>query len=58
MRIDKIIELLSYPDHAKHYNLEKSILERYLEVYKQMDGVIPVSTNTFKHLKKILLYQF
>lgn len=53
MHIDKIIEFLFSPDHAKHYNLDKSMLERYLDAYKQMDGVIPVSINTIYYTPQI-----
>lgn len=28
--------------HAKHFDLVKSMLERYLELYRNMDGIIPV----------------
>lgn len=28
--------------HAKHFDLVKSMLERYLEMYKELDGIIPV----------------
>lgn len=40
--------------HAKHYDLVKSMLERYLEMYKQMHGVIPVCIIDAELKKKML----
>lgn len=33
---------ITLSNHARHLNLDKSMLERYLEIYGRMDGVIPV----------------
>lgn len=33
---------ISLSNHAKHYNLVGSMLERYVETYKTMEGVEPV----------------
>lgn len=34
---------ITLSSHAKFFGLDKSMLQRYLEAYEQMDGVIPVS---------------
>lgn len=35
---------ITLSNHAKHLSLDKSMLERFLEMYEKMDGVVPVSS--------------
>lgn len=34
---------ITLSNHAKHYDLVRSMLERYVNIYKTMEGVVPVS---------------
>lgn len=34
---------ISLSNHAKHYDLVKSMLQRYLDMYETMDNTVPVS---------------
>lgn len=35
---------ISLSNHARHYQLVRSMLERYIETYKSMDDIVPVCT--------------